>query len=139
MGLFFNATTERFDVEVTITTLAGESGAGGGSHHLPFGRNDLDCGRDRAVTEDGGLGTVAVLRRYPVKSMLGEDLRASDVTWRGLTGLELQERQQTVDDEPSVPLGGILDSGTGARFGGAANLDAFTETRWVTMRGDIAP
>jgi uncharacterized protein YcbX len=38
------------------------------------------------VTEDGGLGTVAVLRRYPVKSMLGEDLRASDVTWRGLTG-----------------------------------------------------
>jgi MOSC domain-containing protein len=38
------------------------------------------------VTEDGGLGTVAVLRRYPVKSMLGEDLRASDVTWCGLTG-----------------------------------------------------
>ena len=71
---------------VTITTLAGESGAGGGSHHLPFGRNDLEFGRDRAVTEDGGLGTVAVLRRYPVKSMLGEDLRASDVTWRGLTG-----------------------------------------------------
>ena len=26
-----------------------------------------------------------------------------------------------------------------ARFGGAANLDAFTETRWVTIRGDIAP
>ena len=22
---------------------------------------------------------------------------------------------------------------------GTANLDAFTETRWVTMRGDIAP
>ena len=38
------------------------------------------------MTEDGRLGTVAVLRRYPVKSMLGEDLRASDVTWRGLTG-----------------------------------------------------
>jgi len=28
---------------------------------------------------------------------------------------------------------------TGARFGGAANVDAFTETRWVTIRGDIAP
>ena len=38
------------------------------------------------MTEDGGVGTVAVLRRYPVKSMLGEDLRASDVTWRGLAG-----------------------------------------------------
>jgi hypothetical protein len=30
-------------------------------------------------------------------------------------------------------------SGTGARFGGSANLDAFTDTRWVTIRGDIAP
>jgi hypothetical protein len=29
-------------------------------------------------------------------------------------------------------------SGTGARFGGAANLEAFTDTRWVTVRGDIA-
>jgi hypothetical protein len=27
----------------------------------------------------------------------------------------------------------------GTRFGSTANLDAFTETRWVTMRGDIAP
>ena len=32
------------------------------------------------------LGTVAALRRYPVKSMLGEDLAASDVTFTGLTG-----------------------------------------------------
>ena len=32
------------------------------------------------------LGTVAVLRRYPVKSMLGEDVDASDVTHTGLVG-----------------------------------------------------
>jgi uncharacterized protein len=32
------------------------------------------------------LGTVAGLRRYPVKSMLGEDVGASDVTFTGLTG-----------------------------------------------------
>ncbi|HEX4088630.1 MAG TPA: MOSC N-terminal beta barrel domain-containing protein [Trebonia sp.] len=31
------------------------------------------------------LGTVTRLRRYPVKSMLGEDVPASDVTDRGLT------------------------------------------------------
>ena len=24
-------------------------------------------------------------------------------------------------------------------LGGSANLDAFTDTRWVTVRGDIAP
>ena len=35
--------------------------------------------------------------------------------------------------------GGIGASGTGARFGGAANLDAFTDTRRVTVRGDNAP
>jgi benzaldehyde dehydrogenase (NAD) len=46
---------------------------------------------------------------------------------------------QTVDDAPNAPFGGLLDSGTGSRFGGTANLDAFTETRWVTMRGDITP
>jgi MOSC domain-containing protein len=39
-----------------------------------------------ATEREGVLGTVAVLRRYPVKSMLGEDLRACDVTGRGLAG-----------------------------------------------------
>jgi benzaldehyde dehydrogenase (NAD) len=65
-----------------------------------------------------------------------------------MRGLELARRiptgivhinEQTVDDEPNVPFGGLFDSGTGTRFGGTANLEAFTETRWVTVRGDIAP
>ena len=38
------------------------------------------------MTEKASFGTVAVLRRYPVKSMLGENLPASDVTPRGLDG-----------------------------------------------------
>ena len=38
---------------------------------------------------------------------------------------------------PAISGTGI--SGTGARFGGTANLEAFTDTRWVTIRGDIAP
>ena len=44
---------------------------------------------------------------------------------------------QTVSDEAVAPFGGSLDSGNGARFGGTANLDAFTETRWITMRGRL--
>src|SRR5579863_6364987 len=65
-----------------------------------------------------------------------------------MRGLELARRiptgivhinDQTVDDEPNIPFGGIFDSGTGTRFGGTANLEAFTETRWVTVQGDIAP
>lgn len=35
--------------------------------------------------------------------------------------------EQTVDDEPNIP------------FGGTANSEAVTDTRWVTIRGDIAP
>ena len=47
---------------------------------------------------------------------------------------------ETVNDEPFAPFGGQGASGTGSRLGGAAwNLDAFTETQWVTMRGQIAP
>lgn len=38
------------------------------------------------MTADHRLGTVAMLRRYPVKSMLGEDLAACDATLRGLDG-----------------------------------------------------
>ncbi len=42
---------------------------------------------------------------------------------------------QTVNDEAVAPFGGVLSSGTGSRHGGAqANLDAFTETQWLTMR-----
>jgi benzaldehyde dehydrogenase (NAD) len=47
---------------------------------------------------------------------------------------------QTINDEAQIPFGGFGDSGTGSRFGGQrANVEAFTETQWVTMRRDIAP
>ncbi|MET9913419.1 benzaldehyde dehydrogenase [Streptomyces sp. NPDC006476] len=47
--------------------------------------------------------------------------------------------EQTVNDEPNAPFGGVKASGTGSRFGGAAaNVEAFTEAQWVTVRPDIA-
>ena len=59
-------------------------------------------------------------------------------------GLEMAQRiptgivhinDQTVNDEANAPFGGVGSSGTGSRHGGAqANIDAFTETRWITMR-----
>ncbi|MET9913754.1 benzaldehyde dehydrogenase [Streptomyces sp. NPDC006476] len=62
-------------------------------------------------------------------------------------GLELAERiptglvhinDQTINDEAVVPFGGLGASGTGSRHGGhEANLEAFTETQWVTVRGDL--
>jgi benzaldehyde dehydrogenase (NAD) len=64
-------------------------------------------------------------------------MRGLDLARQIPTGI-VHINEQTVDDEPNVPFGGLLSSGTGARFGGTANLEAFTETRWVTIRGDVA-
>jgi acyl-CoA reductase-like NAD-dependent aldehyde dehydrogenase len=39
----------------------------------------------------------------------------------------------TVHDEAQMPFGGMKASGYG-RFGGKAGIDAFTETRWITIQ-----
>ena len=64
-----------------------------------------------------------------------------------MRGLQLAERipsglvhinDQTVNDEALIPFGGVGESGTGSRHGGTqANLDAFTDVQWVTLRGDL--
>ncbi|GAA0375962.1 benzaldehyde dehydrogenase [Acrocarpospora corrugata] len=68
------------------------------------------------------------------------------VTRDAMKGLALAQKiptgivhinDQTVNDEANAPFGGLAASGTGSRFGGAtANIEAFTETRWITMRAD---
>jgi len=40
----------------------------------------------------------------------------------------------TLNDEATIPFGGTGMSGNGARYGGEANLDNFTEWQWVTVR-----
>jgi benzaldehyde dehydrogenase (NAD) len=39
----------------------------------------------------------------------------------------------TPQDEATAPFGGIGQSGLGGRSGGDANLEAFTERRWLTL------
>jgi len=41
---------------------------------------------------------------------------------------------QNVGDEPYAPFGGVGASGNGARHGGPANWDEFTEWRWITLQ-----
>ncbi|MEO5663134.1 MAG: benzaldehyde dehydrogenase [Nocardioides sp.] len=66
----------------------------------------------------------------------GEAMRVADAVPSGIVHIN----EQTVADEAHVPFGGVGASGTGARFGGAsANIEAFTETQWLTARADIAP
>ena len=43
---------------------------------------------------------------------------------------------QTINDEATIPFGGMGLSGNGGRFGADANLEAFTQWQWVTVRDD---
>ena len=64
-----------------------------------------------------------------------------------MRGLEIAEQiptglvhinDQTINDEATIPFGGTGISGTGGRLGGAAaNIEAFTHTQWVTVRGTL--
>ncbi|QKW53995.1 benzaldehyde dehydrogenase [Streptomyces buecherae] len=74
-------------------------------------------------------------------------LALSVLTRDVMRGLEVAERvpaglvhinDQTVNDEALAPMGGVGASGTGVRFGGTASLEAFTETRWITVRAQEA-
>lgn len=61
-------------------------------------------------------------------------LGALDLARRIPTGI-VHINDQTVNDEANTPFGGVGSSGTGSRHGGtAANIEAFTETRWITLR-----
>jgi benzaldehyde dehydrogenase (NAD) len=46
----------------------------------------------------------------------------------------LHVNDQTVNDEATIPFGGMGLSGNGGRFGGEANLEAFTQWQWLTLR-----
>jgi benzaldehyde dehydrogenase (NAD) len=63
------------------------------------------------------------------------------------TGLQLADRiptgtahinDQTVNDDAHAPFGGMRHSGNSARFGGAAaNIEAYTDTRWITAHSTV--
>jgi acyl-CoA reductase-like NAD-dependent aldehyde dehydrogenase len=68
-------------------------------------------------------------------------LSAGIITRDEERGLAVARRLQTgmahvncssVNDEPHVPFGGVKNSGIG-RHGGKASIEAFTETRWLTL------
>jgi benzaldehyde dehydrogenase (NAD) len=142
---------------VTQTADAGAKLAAGGTYEGLFYRPTVlaDVAPDMPAYANEVFGPVAPVLRFGSAEDVAEIAARSEyglslgiLTKDVMRGLDLARRiptgivhinEQTVDDEANTPFGGILDSGTGTRFGGTANLDAFTETRWVTMRGDIAP
>ncbi|MEP7377935.1 MAG: aldehyde dehydrogenase family protein [Chloroflexota bacterium] len=43
---------------------------------------------------------------------------------------------QTINDEATIPFGGMGMSGNGGRFGAEANYDTFTQWQWLTVRDE---
>ena len=143
---------------VTASVNAGARLAAGGSYEALFYQPTVlgDVRPGMAAYDNEIFGPVAPVIRF---STLEEAAALAAGTEYGLSlgiltgdvmkGLELAERipsgivhinDQTINDEAVAPFGGVGSSGTGTRLGGAEwNIDAFTETQWVTVRGDIAP
>ncbi|MGH8867052.1 MAG: benzaldehyde dehydrogenase [Actinomycetes bacterium] len=142
---------------VTASVDAGARLAAGGEYEGLFYRPTVLAGAaGTPAYVDEVFGPVAPVASF---SSLDEAVALASDTEYGLSlgiltadamkGLALADRipsgivhinDQTVSDEAVAPFGGVGASGTGSRFGGAqANVDAFTETQWVTLRGSIAP
>jgi benzaldehyde dehydrogenase (NAD) len=66
----------------------------------------------------------------------GDGLRALELASKIPTGA-IHINDQTVADEAVIPFGGTGSSGNGSRVGGLSNLDAYTETQWVTAQSDL--
>lgn len=145
---------ERVDAMVTASVAAGARLVTGGEAVGPFYRPTVlaDVPRAAPAYRDEVFGPVA-----PVVTFADDDEAvelACDTDYGLALGifspnvmgaLALADRipaglvhinDQTINDEPVAPFGGVGLSGNGARHGGlAANLEAFTEQQWVTVRG----
>lgn len=128
----------------------------GGTHRDLFYRPTVLAGADDttpAYTEEV-FGPVAPVRPFHTEeeavalaSAGPYGLSLGIVTRDTARGLELAERiptgiahinDQTADDEAIAPFEGIAAFGTGGRLGGEAGLEAFTDLRWTTVRGEAA-
>lgn len=141
---------------VTGSISAGATLAAGGSYEGLFYRPTVlaNSQPDHPAFKNEVFGPVAPVMKFATIDELVEVVNQSEyglslgiLTRDPLRGLSLSDRMpsgiihindQTIDDEVMVPFGGVGASGTGSRFGGAeANIEAFTETQWVTMQSEI--
>ncbi|MDO9395092.1 MAG: aldehyde dehydrogenase family protein, partial [Herbiconiux sp.] len=148
---------DRVHALVQDAVAQGATLAAGGTYEELFYRPTVlaDVPRHAAAYSDEVFGPVASVVSFTTDEeavTLASDteygLSLGIVTADALAGLELAQRipsgivhvnDQTVNDEANSPFGGVRSSGTGARHGGAhANVEAFTETRWITLRREPA-
>jgi benzaldehyde dehydrogenase (NAD) len=140
---------------VTASTDAGARAASGASYDGLFYRPTVlaEVTPEHVAFTEEIFGPVAPVTRVRDEDEAVELATAGEyglalgiITTDVMRGLALADRiptgivhinDQTVNDEANAPFGGLAASGTGSRFGGAAaNIEAFTETRWITARSE---
>ncbi|UFS59796.1 benzaldehyde dehydrogenase [Subtercola endophyticus] len=147
----------RIDAIVKETVAAGATLSAGGTYDGLFYRPTVLSGVETSMRAwtDEIFGPVAPVTAF---STIDEAIALASESEYGLSlgilgdvGLAMKVadgvpsgivhiNEQTVDDEPNIPFGGVGASGNGSRFGGAdANIDAYTNTQWLTVRSEIAP
>ncbi|MFE7197601.1 benzaldehyde dehydrogenase [Microbacterium oxydans] len=141
---------------VSAAVAEGASIAAGGTNEGRFFRPTVITGLDRDNTawKNEIFGPVAPVARF---TTLDEAVDLANDSEFGLSigilgevsvAMELADRldagkthinEQTVSDESMAAFGGTKSSGNGTRIGGATvNIEAFTETQWLTLRSRIA-
>ncbi len=116
---------------------AGETGDAGERHGSPLLRTALVAPVTRVSSAEEAV-KLAAASEYGLSLgiVIRDVMHGLAVAEQIPTGI-VHINDQTVNDEANAPFGGVRASGTGSRFGGAtANIEAFTETRWITMRGE---
>jgi benzaldehyde dehydrogenase (NAD) len=143
---------DRVDRIVRDTVAAGARVRTGGTHDGLFYRKTVLEGVEptmRAFTDEI-FGPVAPITTFSTDEEVVElanrteyGLVAGIHTRTMARGLRIANRlrtamvhvnDQTVNDEAHVPFGGMGASGLGGRSGGEANLEEFTERRWIGIQ-----
>jgi len=141
---------------VDETVKAGATLLAGGTHEGQFYRPTVlaDVSNDMPAHTEEIFGPVIAVSKFSSTDeaiqlasdseyglslgILGEVGLAMEVADAVPAGL-VHINEMTVGDEPNIPFGGVGSSGNGSRFGGAeANIEAFTEVQWLTIKSEIA-
>lgn len=141
---------------VNAAAAEGATIAAGGTNEGRFFRPTVitDLDRENTAWRNEIFGPVAPVAKF---TTLEEAVELANDSEFGLSigilgevsvAMELADRldagkihinEQTVSDESMAAFGGTKNSGNGTRIGGASvNVEAFTETQWLTMRSQIA-
>jgi benzaldehyde dehydrogenase (NAD) len=145
---------ERVDGIVRRSVDAGARLVVGGTHEGLFYRPTVlaDVPLDAPAWTDETFGPVAPVVTFATDDEAVELANSSEyglaagVYSRSISrGLSIAQRiragmvhvnDQTINDEATIPFGGMGISGNGSRFGGDANLEAFTQFQWLTVRDE---